>query len=102
MTTGSLNHPLRSLTIIYAHGTMTIVMQTVSKSQFKAQALQFLRAVEKDKKPLILTHSGKKVIKILPYEEESPEEILKSLRGTLVYYKNPTKPIGVDDWEALK
>ncbi len=81
---------------------MTTVMQTVSKSQFKAKALQYLRSVEEDKKPMILTHNGKKVIKVSPYEGEDPEEILKSLRGTLIHYKNPTKPVGVDDWEALQ
>ena len=81
---------------------MTIVMESpVSKSQFKAQALQYLRAVEKNKKPLILTHNGKPVIKIVPYKE-NPQAILKSLRDTLLFYKNPTEPIGVEDWEALK
>ena len=66
------------------------------------QLLEYLRRVEKEKKPLLVSHGGKPVIKVSPYEEESPEEILGSLRGTLVHYKNPTKPVGVDDWEALK
>ncbi len=82
---------------------MTMVMEpTVSKSQFKAQMLQYLRKVEKNKKPLILTHNGRKVIKVSPYHEETTEEILKSLRGSITKYENPTEPIGVEDWEALK
>lgn len=82
---------------------MTIVMQTVSKSQFKAQALEFLRTVEEKKQPLIITHAGKPVVKVSPYQKESPEEILQSLRGSVVYYKDPDKPaIDPEDWEVLK
>lgn len=82
---------------------MTMVMQqTVSKAVFKAQALELLRNVEKKKQPLVITHSGKPVIKVIPYQREDVRDILKSLRGTLVYYKDPDEPVGEDDWEALK
>ena len=83
---------------------MTIVMQqTVSKSQFKAQALEFLREVENKNQPLIITHAGKPVVKVIPYKEQSDQEvILKSLRGTLKYYKDPDQPVGLEDWEVLK
>lgn len=80
---------------------MTIVMQTVSKSQFKSQLLEYLRRVEKEKKPLLVSHGGKPVIKVSPYHEE-PQEVLKSLRGSVVSYQNPTEPVGEDDWEVLK
>lgn len=77
--------------------------QFISKSQFKAQALEYLRGVEKYKQALIITHAGKPVAKVIPYQEESDQEaILKSLRGTLVYYKDPTEPVGLEDWEMLK
>lgn len=79
---------------------MTIVMQqTVSKSQFKARALEYLRFVEKQKQPLTITHGGKPVAQVVPYKEE---ETLKSLRGSVVYYKGPTDPVGLEDWEILK
>jgi len=84
---------------------MTIVMQTniVSKSQFKPKALEYLRQVEKKKKSLTITHGGKPVVKIIPFKEENQDEkILKKLEGTLLYYKDPTEPVGVEDWEALK
>lgn len=75
----------------------------VSKSQFKAQALEYLREVEKQKQPLIITHEGKPVVKVIPYKEESDQAvILKSLRGTLKFYKDPDEPVGLDDWEVLK
>lgn len=83
---------------------MTIVMQNiVSKSQFKAQALEYLRDVEKLNQSLVITHEGKPVVKVIPYKEESDQEaILKSLRGTVVKYEDPTEPVGLEDWEVLK
>ena len=76
---------------------------TVSKSQFKPKALEYLRKVEKEKKPLTITHGGKPVVRIVPIKEKSEDEkILKRLEGTLLYYKDPTEPVGVEDWEALK
>lgn len=83
------------------HGTMTIVMQTVSKSQLKSQLLEYLRKVEKNKIPLVVTHVGKPVIKISPYQEP-PDAILKSLRKSVIHYKNPNDPVGEEDWEVLK
>lgn len=81
------------------------MQQTVSKSKFKAQALEFLRNVEKNKTPLIITHAGKPVAKVIPYKEEvkSVEEALKDLRGTVIYYKDPFEPaVDPEDWDALK
>ncbi|MBI4059181.1 type II toxin-antitoxin system Phd/YefM family antitoxin [Candidatus Microgenomates bacterium] len=79
---------------------MTMVMQQlISKSQFKAQLLEYLRMVEKKKQPLIVTHEGKPVVKVIPYQDES---VLQSLRNTVTYYHLPTEPIGVKNWEAIK
>ena len=82
---------------------MTIVMQTISKSQLKSQLLEYLRKVETEKKDLIVTHLGKPVVKITPYNED-PEKILKSLQGTVIYNEDydPSEPIGLEDWEALR
>lgn len=80
---------------------MTIVMQTVSKSQLKSQLLEYLRKIEKDKKPLIITHKGRAVAKISPYKED-PNKTLQSLKGSVIYYKDPFEPVGINDWEALK
>lgn len=77
-------------------------MQTiVSKSQFKPQALEYLRLVEKSKKPLIITHAGKPVVQVIPYSE-NPKKKLEALRGSIIYYKNPSLPVGLDEWEVLK
>lgn len=76
-------------------------MQTVSKSQFKSQVLQYLRTVEQKKQPLVVTHGGKPVVKITPYPQDS-EAVLKSLRGSVLRYDDPNEPVGLEDWEALK
>ena len=73
---------------------------TVSKSQFKARALEYFRAVEKSRKPVVVTDRGKPVLKVVPYTEDL-EEILRDLRGALIKYKEPTKPVGEADWKAL-
>ncbi len=80
------------------------MQQTVSKSQFKAQALEFLREVEKQKTSLVITHAGKPVIKVTPYQEvDQDKAILESLRGSVLYYLNPDESaIDPEDWDMLK
>ena len=73
----------------------------VSKSQFKPRALQYFREVEKTGKELIISDRGKPVLKIVPYTE-NPEETLKALRNTVIKFEDPTEPVGLEDWEALK
>lgn len=79
---------------------MTIVMQqAVSKSQFKSQVLEYLRAVEKSKLPLVITHEGKPVVKVIPYRAKV---LLNLLRKTVLYFEKPDKPVASRDWEVLK
>jgi antitoxin (DNA-binding transcriptional repressor) of toxin-antitoxin stability system len=73
----------------------------ISKSKFKPRALYYFRVVEKTGKELIICDRGKPVLKIVPYTE-NPEEAMKSLRNTVLKYKDPTEPVGLEDWEALK
>ena len=84
---------------------MTIVMQNVvSKSQFKAQALEFLREVEKEKRPLIITHAGKPVAEVIPYKEEDQDKLIRAfLKGSVLSYIDPEQPaIDPEDWDMLK
>lgn len=79
--------------------------QTISKSQLKPHVLEYLRKVREEKKQLIITHFGEPVVKIIPYtrdEDNNEEKILKKLRNTIVKYKDPTKPVGEEDWEVLQ
>ncbi len=73
----------------------------VAKSKFKPHALQYFREVERTGKALIITDRGKPVLKIIPYSEK-PSEELRMLRNSVIKYENPTEPVGLNDWEALK
>ena len=75
--------------------------EMISKSKFKPRALKYFRQVEKTGKELIISDRGKPVLKIVPYTE-NPEEALKVLRDTVVKYDDPTEPVGLEDWKALK
>jgi antitoxin (DNA-binding transcriptional repressor) of toxin-antitoxin stability system len=81
--------------------TMTIKMETeVSKSQFKAKALEILRRVEATGEPVLVTDHGKPTIEVRRHRSlaRSPLDLL---RGSVVDYRDPTEPVGEQDWEAL-
>lgn len=71
---------------------------SVSKSQLKPQLLHYLRLVEEKQQPLVVTHEGKPVVKIIPYKEKPA---IDTLRGTVLQYKRPTDPVGENDWDSL-
>ncbi|MCG8458858.1 MAG: type II toxin-antitoxin system Phd/YefM family antitoxin [Holophagales bacterium] len=72
----------------------------VSKSRFKARALEYFRQIERDGKPLIITDRDRPVLEVRPYRPD-PEEALRGLRGSVLRYEEPTEPVGREDWEAL-
>ena len=72
---------------------------SVSKSRFKARALEFFRQVERTGQPIIITDHGTPVLKIMPYRED-PDAALRVLRESVVKYEAPTKPVGEEDWES--
>jgi prevent-host-death family protein len=74
--------------------------QTVSKSKFKPQALEYFRQVEESGEPLIITDRGKPVLKVLPYSQQ-PIKGLEALRDSVVKYENPFESVELDDWEYL-
>jgi prevent-host-death family protein len=76
-------------------------MQQISKANFKARALEVLRQVEKTGQPILITDRGRPVLKIEPYFGTN-EEILASLRGSVLFYKDETEPVGLEDWEVLR
>jgi prevent-host-death family protein len=74
---------------------------TVSKSRFKPHALEYFRQVETTGEELVITDRGRPVAKIVPYTFD-PEAALGSLRGTVLEYRDPTEPVAVEDWEAIR
>ena len=82
--------------------TMVTIMETeVSKSQFKAKALEILRRVEATGEPVLVTDHGKPTIEVRRHRSlaRSPLDLL---RGSVVDYLDPTEPVGEQDWETLK
>jgi prevent-host-death family protein len=75
--------------------------QTVSKSKFKPQALEYFRQVEESGEPLVITDRGKPVLKIVPYSQQ-PLKGLEALKDSVVKYEKPFEPVGLEDWEHLK
>jgi antitoxin (DNA-binding transcriptional repressor) of toxin-antitoxin stability system len=73
----------------------------ISKSVFKARALEFCREVEASGESLILTDHGRPVLEVRPYEENELEP-LDTLRQSVVRYDRATDPIADDDWESAK
>ena len=76
--------------------------QTVSKSQFKAKALEYMRFVQQNQQPLVVTDMGNPVIQIIPYKKKSLAERKDFFKGTVLKYVRPMDPVGLEDWEALK
>jgi len=74
---------------------------TVSKSGFKARALEYFRQVERTGKPVIVTDRGKPVLRVVPFSDDL-EDILKELRGSALDYEEPMQPVDESDWDALR
>lgn len=74
---------------------------TVSKSRFKPKALEYFRRVEETGVELTITDHGRPVVKIVPYIAQR-DAALKTLRKSVLAYKDPLKPVGAEDWNATR
>ena len=74
---------------------------SVSKSRFKARALELFREIERTGRPLIVTDRGRPVLKIVPYRDD-PEASLRELKDSVVRYEAPLEPVGDGDWESSR
>ena len=75
--------------------------KTVSKSRFKARALEYFREVERTGQDIVITDKGKPVLRVTTFVDD-PEPRLRSLRGSVIQFEDPTEPVGLEDWEALR
>lgn len=73
----------------------------VSKSQFKAKALEYFRQVQMSGESIVITDHGKPALELRPIAR-SNDDVLERLRGSVLRYDDPFEPVGVEDWEALK
>ena len=72
----------------------------VSKSRFKARALEFFRQIETSGEPVVVTDNGQPTLEVRPYKPISRPP-LEVLRGSVLRYDNPTAPVAEEDWEVL-
>jgi antitoxin (DNA-binding transcriptional repressor) of toxin-antitoxin stability system len=76
--------------------------QQISKSRFKAQALELFRQVEASGEPLVITDHGRPTLEVRPYRPARPDaNPLEELRGSVLRFDDPFVPVGENDWEAL-
>lgn len=73
--------------------------QYVTKSAFKAKALEYMRKVEASGEPIIITDRGLPTIEVRRYRAAQPSP-LERLRGSVVEFKSPVEPVADEDWEA--
>ena len=73
----------------------------VSKTEFKAKALEFFRLIEASGESVIVTNHGKPSLEVRPYHRIKQDPLLL-LRGSVLRYDNPTDPIAEEDWEAAE
>lgn len=77
-----------------------MTQELVTKSQFKAKALEYFREVETSGKSVVITDRGKPTVEIRRHRSD-PRSPLEMLRGSVVGYTGPTEPVADDDWEAV-
>jgi antitoxin (DNA-binding transcriptional repressor) of toxin-antitoxin stability system len=75
----------------------------VSKSQFKAHALELFRQVEASGESLVVTDHGRPTLEVRPYRPvgSTPADPLEMLRGSVLHFHEPLEPVAEGDWEAL-
>jgi hypothetical protein len=75
------------------------MLQQVSKSQFKAKALELFRMVEASGEALIVTDHGEPRLEVRPFHSLARNP-LDVLRGTVLRFDRPTDPVADNDWES--
>ncbi|WP_044529065.1 type II toxin-antitoxin system Phd/YefM family antitoxin [Herbaspirillum sp. B65] len=72
----------------------------VSKTEFKAKALEYFRQVEASGESVVVTDHGKPTLEVRPFRE-ADRKPLDILAGSVLRYDDPTEPVDVD-WEAAQ
>lgn len=80
---------------------MAQAKKTVTKTSFDSRTLDYCREVETTGEELVITERGHPVLRVVPYHQAEPAQLLGFFRGTLLHYEEPTEPVGLEDWEAL-
>jgi antitoxin (DNA-binding transcriptional repressor) of toxin-antitoxin stability system len=75
----------------------------VSKSKFKAKALEYFRQVETTGESIIVTDHGEPKLEIRRLPSASKGDPRERLKGTVLWFENPFDPaVDEDEWEVLR
>lgn len=75
----------------------------VSKSQFKAKALEYFRQVQSSGEPIVVTDHGKPAVEVRPVTAEEKPDPFERLKGSVLWYDRPFDPaVDPEEWDALK
>lgn len=72
----------------------------VSKSNFKAHALEIMRTVEESGDEVVITAHGKPTLVVKRYITKE-KSALDKLKGSVLGYEAPTEPVAGDDWDMV-
>lgn len=72
----------------------------ISKSKFKARALEILRTIEQTGEPVIITDRGTPTL--IVQKLSAAADAVTKLKGSVLRYDAPFAPVGEGDWEATK
>ena len=73
-------------------------MEPISKSEFKAKALEVLRAIEKSGEARVITDHGKPTLEIRKLRQQDTPP-LERLQGTVLKFDAATEPVAEGDWD---
>ena len=76
--------------------------EEVSKSRFKARALEYFREVETSGGTIIVTDKGRPAIEVRRHRSSDERSPLERLRGSVIELTDPFEPVAEEDWEALR
>jgi prevent-host-death family protein len=78
---------------------MKSLIPKIPAGEFKAKCLHLLDEVYQEHIPLIITKRGKPVAKLVPIEDEKPQQIFGYLQGSVKIVGDIGSPID-EKWEA--
>jgi len=77
-----------------------VMMKTVKISDFKARCIAILKSLARNKATLIVTHRGKPLVKVEPFQAQSVPKRLGELRGCIKVKGDIINSDFADDWES--
>ncbi len=74
-------------------------MKRIPKSQFKPRAFEYLRMVQDEGEPLIITDHGRDAVRLEPVADSGANSA-DTLSGVIEAWERPLDPVDDGSWEA--